>query len=71
MLRDAQVQKYQTNLGVSSCIARLLFGILDRDQSGDITMDEFVDGIQRAQGSASPKQMMMLQYHLYKRTHTR
>ena len=48
-----------------------LFDNLDQDQSGDISIVEFVDGIQHAQGSASPKQLMMFQYHLYKRTHTR
>jgi len=31
-----------------------LFDNLDQDQSGDISIVEFVDGIQHAQGSASP-----------------
>jgi voltage-gated sodium channel len=65
-LKDQQVQQYLHEVGIHISDAEGLFDILDHDQSGRLSVHEFVDGCIRARGGARAKEMMMLHCDIFK-----
>jgi len=51
-------------LGIDTFDARELFDCLDTDESGDLTVTEFVDGCLRAVGPALSKHLLQFQYDI-------
>jgi voltage-gated sodium channel len=65
-LRNTNVQLYLHEVGIDVADAESLFDILDHDQSGVLSVSEFVDGCIRARGGARAKEMMMLHCDIFK-----
>merc|ERR1719487_1201810 len=65
-LKNKHVQLYLHEVGIDVSDAQGLFDILDHDQSGVLSVAEFVDGCIRARGNARAKEMMMLHCDIFK-----
>lgn len=60
MIRQADVQAKLTMLGLRVDEAEELFTVLDADQSGEVSAEELVDGIQQLKGPATGQDMVRL-----------
>lgn len=62
ILRDPEVVAYFNAIGVDTTEAMGLFQLLDDDDSGTVSIDEFVTGFLRLKGSAKAVDMVTLMY---------
>merc|ERR1712050_584861 len=63
MLENEQLKAYFKHLEVDLAEASGLFDVLDHDNSGDISVDEFVDGFLRLSGEATAADCATLLRH--------
>lgn len=62
LLKNAELTTYLEAIGIDSSEARGLFRLLDDDNSGKVSIDEFVSGFLRLKGSAKAVDMVTLLY---------
>lgn len=62
-MQDQRVVAYFNTLGLDFADIATLFVLLDRDQSGALTLDEFILGCMRLKGEARSLDIAKLQYH--------
>merc|ERR1740123_2536944 len=63
-LSDPRLKVYLCALGITAESTRMLFDLVDVDQSGKIDMDEFCEGCLRLQGEAKSTDVHMLIYQV-------
>merc|ERR1712023_527629 len=61
-LRNDRVEAYLASRQLDTTHARLLFGLLDQDESGEISIYEFVIGMLRLRGVARAYDLRVLLY---------
>lgn len=59
-MEDSRIKAYFTHLNIDMARAPEFFGFLDTDGNGFVTMDEFITGCMRFQGSAKPLEVASL-----------
>lgn len=64
LLNDERLQKYCASLDITLDDAWALFKLLDANESGSISAEEFVTGCLRLQGSARSVDMALLSYQM-------
>jgi hypothetical protein len=62
LLQDPELLAYFTAIGLDSTEAKGLFVLLDDDESGAVSIDEFVTGFLRLKGSAKTVDLVTLMY---------
>jgi len=65
-LQDPRVKAYFASLDIEVSQASDLFSLLDVDDSGDISLEEFLDGCMRLHGSASSMDVNLLLWEIEK-----
>merc|ERR1712036_3828 len=63
-LDDERVVAYFNALRLDVSDARMLFKLLDYDESGDIMIEEFVDGCYKLQGESRSLDIAIMQYEV-------
>merc|ERR1719476_894296 len=63
-IEDEKIMAYLRSRGIDICQVRTLFTLLDVDQTGDVSMDEFVHGILRLRGGATSMDLAVLAYQV-------
>merc|ERR1719461_2421133 len=63
-LTDPRLKVYLCALGITAESTRMLFALVDVDQSGKIDMDEFCEGCLRLQGEAKSTDVHTLIYQV-------
>merc|ERR1719433_1914203 len=63
-VEDEKIQAYLKSRQIDIGQVRTLFTLLDIDQTGDLSMDEFVQGIMRLKGNASSMDLAVLTYQV-------
>eukprot|EP00929_Paragymnodinium_shiwhaense_P112534 TRINITY_DN80791_c0_g1_i1.p1 TRINITY_DN80791_c0_g1~~TRINITY_DN80791_c0_g1_i1.p1 ORF type:complete len:753 (-),score=147.97 TRINITY_DN80791_c0_g1_i1:396-2654(-) len=62
-MNDENVLSYLGSLGLDIDQVQQVLGLLDRDQNGELDMEEFITGCLRLRGSAKSLDMAILQYN--------
>merc|ERR1712178_186927 len=63
-LKNENVQAYFNHLQLDVSDARTVFGILDFDHDGEVSIDEFLSGCYRLQGPSRSLDMKIMQYQV-------
>jgi len=63
-IEDEKITAYLRSRGIDIGQVRTLFTLLDVDQTGDVSMDEFVSGILRLKGGATSMDLAVLTYQV-------
>merc|ERR1712066_1182968 len=63
-IEDEKIIAYLRSRGIDISQVRTLFTLLDVDQTGDVDMDEFVNGVIRLKGGATSMDLAVLTYQV-------
>merc|ERR1712007_43332 len=63
-VEDEKIMAYLRTRGIDIGQVRNLFALLDVDQTGDVDMDEFVQGVLRLKGGATSMDLAVLTYQV-------